>query len=368
MVTSVPKVKFIPVQKDRNQFFSVLKSRVDEYFENNSLSRNANKAMVFKTIAMFAMFFVPYGLIISGYVGYPLAILMYLIMGIGTAGIGFSVMHDSVHGSYSSNPTINKIMGLSMNIIGGSAFTWKIQHNLLHHTYTNISGLDEDISYRHLLRFSPNDPVKKIHRFQYLYALPLYGLMTFGWILLQDYTQMIRYYRAGLVERVKGNYVKEWLSLLFFKNFYIFYVVILPILVTDLLWWQVLLGLVVMHYVAGLIMAGVFQLAHVVEETHFPLPNDENIVENAWAIHQVETTMDFAPTNKLITWFVGGLNFQVEHHLFPNICHVHYPALARITQQTAEEFGIQYNVQKTFRGAIKSHLKMLYNLGNPAIA
>jgi linoleoyl-CoA desaturase len=368
MVTSVPKTRFIPTDKDRNQFFTTLKARVDDYFESNGLSRHANSAMIIKTLAMFAIFFVPYILVITGTVGFPLSVLMYFIMGIGTAGIGFSVMHDSVHGSYSSSPFINRLMGMSMSVIGGSAFTWKIQHNLLHHTYTNITGLDEDIAYRHLLRFSPNDPLKKIHRFQYLYAFPLYGLMTFGWVLLQDYTQMIRYYRAGLVEKVKGNYVKEWLSLLFFKNLYIFYIVILPMLVTDLLWWQVLLGLVAMHYVAGLMMAGVFQLAHVVEEAHFPLPNQDNIVENAWAIHQIETTMDFAPKNSLVTWFVGGLNFQVEHHLFPNICHVHYPALAKITQQTAEEFGIRYNYQKTLTGAIRSHINMLYALGNPQMA
>ncbi len=366
MVTSVPRTRFITADRNKNAFFSTLKSRVDEYFTQSGLSRNANSKMVVKTVVMIALYVIPYVVIISGFGGFPMALAMFFLMGVGTAGIGFSVMHDSVHGSYSTKPWVNRLIGQTMNLIGGSSFTWKIQHNILHHTYTNITNLDEDIAARSLLRFSPYHPHNKIHRYQHWYAFLLYGLMTFGWVLLKDYTQMVRYYRAGLVERVKGNYVWEWVGLIFFKVFYLFYMVVVPIWLTDLAWWQVLCGLLLMHYVAGVLMAGIFQLAHVVEDAEFPMPNDENIIENSWAIHQLETTSDFAQNNRILTWFVGGLNFQIEHHLFPNICHIHYPALAKITRQTAEEFGIVYNVQPTLLSAIMTHLRMLYRLGNPA--
>lgn len=357
-------LKFVTPDRDKNAFFVTLKKRVDAYFKENNISKHANGAMVFKTVCMLALFFVPYAVIMSNTGNVWIAMLMFVLMGFGTAGIGFSVMHDSVHGAYSANPVINRILGNSMNVIGGSMFTWKIQHNVLHHTYTNISHHDDDIAPRYALRFSPHDDWHKIHRFQHIYALPLYGLMTLSWVALKDFTQLMDYKAKGLVAQIKGNYTWEMVVMAFTKAFYFFYIVALPMIFTDLTWWQILIGLVVMHYIAGFIMATVFQLAHVVEEAEFPLPNDEGVVENAWAIHQMETTADFAQKSKLVSWFVGGLNFQVEHHLFPNICHIHYPAIAKIARETAAEFGVAYNAQKTVLSAVRSHLRMLYRLGH----
>ena len=119
---------------------------------------------------------------------------------------------------------------------------------------------------------------------------------------------------------------------------------------------------------AGIILALVFQPAHVVMETEFPEPDNEGSLEDNWAIHQFKTTSNFAPNNKVLGWYMGGLNYQVEHHLFPTICHIHYPAISKIVKATAEEYGVPYYSQKTFASAVKSHFQLLMRLGKGAVA
>jgi linoleoyl-CoA desaturase len=125
-----------------------------------------------------------------------------------------------------------------------------------------------------------------------------------------------------------------------------------------------LIGYLVFGIVTGLVISIVFQLAHTVEHTHFPMPDeDTGRMEDEWAIHQLKTTANFAPRNKLISWYVGGLNFQVEHHLFPKISHVHYPQISRIIKQTCQEFGVPYIEYPKMRYAVASHIAFLKEMG-----
>ena len=349
----------------QQEFYTTLSQRVNNYFKSKNLSRNANKEMVIKTLFMFALFFVPYIVCISGAVtGFWVYMLLSIMMGLGVAGIGLSIMHDANHGAYSSTPWINDLMGYTLNLVGANAFNWKIQHNVLHHTYTNIYDVDEDISPRGVIRMSPDSPWKPIHRFQYLYAWFLYGLMTIVWIVGKDYFRLARYQREGLVKKQKANIGKEWAILLATKILYLAYMVAIPMLVLPFAWWQILISFFVMHYVAGFILAIVFQPAHVIEGTSYLMPDENGNMENTWAIHQLYTTTNFAHRNKVLSWYVGGLNFQVEHHLFPNICHVHYRHLSAIVKQTALEFGLPYKMKETFWDAIKAHGRLLKELGN----
>jgi len=320
--------------------------------------------MVIKTIFMILLYLIPFSLMMFGLVtNFWLIFLMFAIMGVGMAGIGLSIMHDANHGAYSKNDNVNKWVGRIINLVGGYALNWKIQHNLLHHTYTNVHEYDEDISTIGLLRFSPDEERKPVHKYQYLYAWFFYGLMTVMWMTTKDFKQLKRYKDKDLLKSFNTTYRKNIIVLIFSKIIYYAFIIVLPIIVLDISWYWVLLFVFIMHYIAGFILAIVFQPAHVIPETKFVKATDDLTIENNFAIHQMETTCNFAPDAKILGWFVGGLNFQVEHHLFPNICHVHYKKLSKIVKETAEEFNVPYNSHKTFFQAIKYHTKMLKDLG-----
>lgn len=358
--------KTIKFAAGQQEFYSTLSQRVNNYFKTNEISRNANGAMVFKTMFMLMLFFTPYAISISGTVtSFGVYLVLCLIMGVGIAGIGLSIMHDANHGSYSPKSWVNNMMGFSLNVIGGNAFNWKVQHNVLHHTYTNIFDVDEDISPRGALRMAPESPWKPFHRFQFAYAWFLYGLMTLVWVFGKDFGRLVKYTKEGLVKKQKANIYREWAILIFSKLIYIAYSLVLPMILLPFTGWQIFLGFVAMHYVAGFILAIVFQPAHVVEGTSYFMPDKEGNLENNWAVHQMHTTTNFANENRLLSWYVGCLNFQVEHHLFPNVCHVHYRKLAPIVKSTALEFGVPYKVKTTFLDAMVAHGRLLKQLGEP---
>jgi len=345
-------------------FTVTLNKRVGEYFKKQKVSRHANGEMIIKTIFMFSIYVIPYMLIVTGVVTNMFLILfLLLIMSFGVAGIGLSVMHDANHGAYSSKSWINSLFGYSLNLVGANAFNWKIQHNVMHHTFTNIHDHDEDISPRGILRLSPQSDWKKIHKYQFVYAWFLYGLMTLIWIILKDFVRIIRYQKDGMVKKQHASIVNEWIILLASKVVFISYIFVIPLLFTSLTWWQIILGIVIMHYIAGFILAIIFQPAHVIEGTEYPEPDENNMLENNWNVHQLHTTTNFSNKSRWFSWYVGGLNFQIEHHLFPNICHVHYRKISAIVKSTAIEFGLPYKSVKTFTDALYSHMKMLKQLG-----
>lgn len=338
--------------------------RVNDYFKRNKLGRHANFEMVLKSVIMFGLYFGPYVLVLTGFIeGGWTFFGLQIVMGVGLAGIGLAVMHDANHGAYSKKRWVNRIIGYSLNLVGANATNWKIQHNVKHHTYTNIDEHDEDIMPKGgIIRLSPNSYRKKVHKYQHIYAWFLYGLMTISWIVVKDFKQLVGYTRNGLL-RKQQPVAKAWTWLVTTKLFYYSYVIVLPMLISPYSWWMILLGFVVMHYVAGFILAVVFQPAHVIEGSQFPTPDKEDIVDENWSIHQLKTTCNFAPKNRLLSWYVGGLNYQIEHHLFPNICHVHYRKIAKIVRKTAEEFDVPYRSHETFWEALVLHGRMLRSLG-----
>ena len=345
-------------------FYLAAKKRVDDYFKTNNISRYGDYRMVLKSIFMFTLYFTPFVLLLSNvFDSFWAQSIMWLLMGFGMSGIGLSIMHDANHGSYARNAILNALMCRSMNFIGGSSINWQLQHNTLHHTYTNIDEHDEDIAPPGFLRFSPNAPLKKVHKLQYIYAWFFYGLMTIMWATTKDFKQLKRYDKMGLLAIKKTTYKVELFKLILNKIFYLSYSLALPIILMNTPWYLVLAGWLIMHYLCGMILALIFQPAHVIEDTTFPLPDSSGNMEDDWATHQLKTTLDFAQKSWLFSWFVGGLNFQVEHHLFPNICHIHYKKIAPLIKQTAEEFNLPYYTKKTFVGAVAGHAKLLYALG-----
>jgi linoleoyl-CoA desaturase len=291
-----------------------------------------------------------------------LTVFLWFLFGLNMAAIGFNIMHDACHGSFSTKGWVNEIFGLTNNFLGGNAFLWKLKHNIIHHTYTNIDGVDDDINNMPFLRQCSSQPLKPMHKFQSAYMFVLYGFTSL-FMFFMDY---IKYFsRKVYTTPLKPMDFKEhflfWGGKLFFIAFYI----ALPIVMIGWKWW--LIGFVISQFTLGLTLAIVFQLAHVVEHAEFDAAGVDPVkIENEWAIHQVKTTANFAFSNKLVTWFVGGLNYQIEHHLFPRISHIHYPAISKIVKETCEKFDLNYIYFPSTRAAIASHVRFMHTMGKTA--
>ena len=360
------QIKFTK-EKDA-EFVKELKLRVNNYFLDKGITRFANFTMVSKTIILFIMLLVPYFLMVFNVVDNVwFMMLCWIAIGSAVAGIGMSVMHDANHGAYSKHKWVNRMLGRVIDLVGGNATNWKIQHNLLHHTFTNINHVDGDIDAGILMRFNKEQKRYKMHRFQHFYAWALYGLMTMQWMTYKDFFQMLRFRKENLNRGVKRTFWKEYSLMVLAKIFYYTYMVVIPLVFIPFAWWQIVLGILLMQFVSGFTLATVFQLAHVMPNTTFEQPNMNLTMEENWVVHQLKTTSDFAQNSNLISWYVGGLNFQVEHHLFPNICHVHYNKIAEIVEETAKEYNVVYNKIPTFFGALYEHAKQLKELGKKEV-
>ena len=347
------------VDPSKSPFHKVLQKRVNQYYKEKGISRYGNAQMIFKSVVLLSTYVVPFVVMLAFPIPWPISLLLWALMGFGLAGVGMGVMHDANHGSYSQNKVVNNLMAFSLNMAGGSILTWKLQHNVLHHTYTNVCGMDDDIEDKLFLRFSPHTTKKWYHKAQQVYAFLFYGITTLYWVTAKDFIQLAKYTgnkvnkqtaKENRISLIKMILVKVGYYLVFFG---------LPIFVFNMPFYQLLLGFLLMHFIAGITLTTVFQLAHSIEETNHPLPDDKGIIEDNWAMHQIRTTANFSKKSKFLTWYLGGLNYQIEHHLFPNICHIHYPDIAPIVKKTAEEYELPYVEHKTFVKALESHIGLM---------
>ena len=360
MINTMVTPKFL---HGKTNFHADIKARVNQYFADIKKPSTGDITLIIKAIFFCIGYVSLYIHLVFFTPAWWLAIPECVIMAIFTAAIGFNVMHDGNHGSFSKYKIVNKIAGFSLNFLGASAIMWHMKHNIIHHTYTNIEGVDDDIEAGPLLRFTEGKKRLKIHKFQHIYFWFLYSLLHIMWIFFTDFKKYFSR-KIGSVP-IKKMSISEHIAFWTAKILYLFMVVALPIYLLGFLTW--LTGFLIISMVTGFVISIVFQLAHTVEHTEFPMPEQpSNKIENEWAIHQVATTANFATNNKLISWLVGGLNFQIEHHLFPKISHIHYPAISKIIKQACKEHGIQYNEFSKMREAILSHYYYLRRLGQPA--
>lgn len=336
-----------------------MKALVAEHFASTGVSPHANQAMIAKSAVIALAYFGSYAALLSGQLDWPWAWLLCVVMGIGLAGLGFSVAHDALHGAYSSNPRVNGVLGLAFETLGGNGYAWSLSHNGAHHSFPNISGYDEDVDVTPLLRLSPHSPHRPLHRFQHLFAFGLYAFATLNWALVRDYAYFLRTAPRG---RGRAPCARAWTRLAVGKV--LFYgAMALPFLIVPEPPWRIALGLLTVHLTAGLIMGTVFQLAHAVEGAHHVAASGAGCAKESWAAHQLRTTSNFARGNRWLAWYLGGLNYQVEHHLFPRVCHVHYAVISQIVEAAARRHGLPYNDIPTFGGALGSHYRTLQALG-----
>ena len=343
-----------------DSFRETLRRRVDEFFATSGRTPRDCPGMYVKSaVILFGCTAVYVALVIFASVWW-LAIPLAVLLGLALAAAAFNIQHDGGHGAYSERRWVNKLASLSLDLLGGSSYVWARKHNSIHHTYTNVAGHDDDINVGLLGRLSPQQKRLGIHRFHHYYLWVLYGFLPLKWHLYDDF-------REVLTGRIGGHSFPRphgWDLVTFLGGKLLFFSLAfgLPILLHP--WWSVLVLYGVASFVQGLTLSVVFQMAHCVEEADFPQPVPESgCIESSWAVHQVQTTVDFAPRNRFLTWFVGGLNFQIEHHLFPHICHVHYRNLAPIVRNACREFGLRYAVTRNFWAAVASHFRWLRRMG-----
>jgi len=338
---------------------------VDAYFEKTGRSRRDCPQMYFKTATILAWFFGSYLLLLFFASSWWTVLPLTVILGLAIAAIGFNIQHDGGHRAYSNHQWVNRLMSLTLDMMGGSSYLWDWKHNSIHHTYPNVDGQDDDINLGFLGRLSPQQQRFKFHRFQGIYLWFLYGFMAIKWHLVDDYYQVI-IGRIGKhkIPRPKG---KDLAIFITGKVVFISLAFVIPMMLHH--WYAVLFVYVTAAFVSGVVLSVVFQLAHCVGEAEFPVPipvSEGSVrIETDWAVHQVLTTVDFARGNRVLCWFLGGLNFQIEHHLFHKICHIHYPALSKLVEEACHEFGLTYAEHKTMWSAIGSHFRWLVEMGRP---
>ncbi len=354
------KVTFNNKQKD---FFNALKREVDAYFATNNIRKTGNWKLYAKAFILIPSALLLYYILLTVPMHWGISTALWILLGFNMAAIGFNVMHDACHGSFSTRNWVNYLFGLTNNFLGGNAFLWKLKHNIIHHTYTNIDGVDDDINNMPFIRQCTTQQWKPMHRFQSAYMFLLYGFTSL-FMFFMDYVKYFskKIHTTPLKEMDLKEHIVFWAGKLFFILFYI----ILPISLLG--WSKGLLGLFISQFTMGLTLAIVFQLAHVVEHAEFEAAGADPVkIENEWAIHQIKTTANFAFTNKMATWFLGGLNYQIEHHLFPRISHIHYPAISQIVRDTCVQFGLHYIYFPSTRAAVLSHVRLMNQMGKRPI-
>jgi linoleoyl-CoA desaturase len=274
-------------------------------------------------------------------------------------------MHDANHGSYSTKPLLNDAIGLSANFLGASSFFWKQKHNIIHHTYTNVDGIDDDIAKSPIIRQCDTQKWVPAHKVQHIYLWPAYALSSIFWLFVMDFKKYFtgKIYTTDAWKMNLKNKFIFWLT----KAGYLAFYIVLPMIKFGFFPW--LAGFLIAHVVMGLTLSIVFQLAHVVEITEFESValDETKHLETAWAEHELKTTANFSMGNKVISWFVGGLNYQIEHHLFPRVSHVHYPAISKIVMEKCKEFNLPYNKYDGFFEAIASHYRVMKSLGKKPV-
>lgn len=352
---AIPKFSNVP-----HSFHAELKRRISTYFEEVGTSTTGNYSLFIKAlILMTACLAVYIHLLFFTPVAFW-AITECVVLGCIVAAIGFNVMHDGAHGSFSKYTWVNKLAALSLNILGGNSFMWNVKHNVIHHAYTNVDGVDDDIDIQPWMRMSSTQKKYRLHKYQHLYFWFLYALLYIFWIFVLDYQ---KYFRKKIGSMpLKKMSRKDHFEFWAFKILHAFLFIGLPVYMLGFIDWMI--GFIVFSCVAGFVLSIVFQLAHTVEHTAFPVADaDSGKMEDEWAVHQLRTTANFATGNRLVSWLVGGLNFQIEHHLFPKISHIHYPAISKIIKQACMEYGVVYIEYSKVRYAVASHVAFLRQMG-----
>lgn len=328
-----------------SEFYDVLQQRVDAYFKDNKLSRTFHaygSLDNYVKLALMVALWVPGWYFAAGW-GVVVA------QAVVTQLFCFSVMHTNNHGALTSSDAERWGWDCVVDTCGGvSTLAWRHLHNTGHHFDTNIPERDNDIQNAPWLRFSVRQPKYWWHRYQHLYGSVLMCMFP---ALKMEFKHS---YIAATLPNVDPMDRLRWASA---KAFYWTFFLLLPAYWHG---WAFALAAVYVRYVVCS-----FLYTHIIAPTHIT-EHCQHVTERDWFKHQVYTSSDSAPGDTLTNWFTAGLSHQIEHHLFPMIHHLHYPAIQPIIQQTVKEYKLPYNSQRNLATAVQAYWHWLYEIGRAA--
>jgi len=342
-------------------FYHTLQKRVTDMLEAKGQTRYANKLMLFKIALYFFLFFLSYALMMLVHAPLWTFYFFYIMTGISSLLLAFNVSHDAAHHAIFRNKQWNDwLFAFTFNLQGNNAYVWKKYHIESHHLYTNVHGSDIDVLENPLIRMTSIQPLQRIHRLQHLYAPFLYLFYSLNWFLVRD--TLLAFGKSHRTISIKLN-KRQTAWLVFNKILYIGYMIVLPVLLLPIKWHHVLIAFVLMHFLISIVFTAVLGVSHLVEETTHPQADDHGRMDQSWALLQMNTSLDYNVDSYFLNWTLGGFNAHTLHHLFPNICHIHYMDMIRILRQTAREFNIHYNEAPYWKAAA-SHFRFLKRMGH----
>jgi len=352
-------VKDNSVEISGSSFFDTLRKRVEKHFVDADLNTQGDKRLYIKAAIQVLSSIILYITLVFFTPPVWIALPLCILLGVNLAVIGFNVMHEGGHQSFSKHQWVNNVSAHFLNVLGGNAYFWKIKHNINHHTYTNIEGMDSDIDVKPFMRLHEGQPLRSYHRYQHFYFIILYGISYLAWVFYEDF---LKYFKGRVSSISSPMKFTAWRHFVFWvtKGLFIGVYIVVPIIMVGWLAW--LIGFLTITLVCGAAISIVFQLAHVVEGTAF-FDNKDEMAKQDWAIDQLRSTANFGTRSGFLHWMLGGLNFQIEHHLFPRISHIHYPAVGALVRKTCVEYGIRYNEYQSMFSAVISHIALLRRLG-----
>jgi linoleoyl-CoA desaturase len=360
-----PAERFLPpLNFGEDKAFEIeLHWRVDEYFSKAGVPRTATTGVYFKAFFMFAVFVATYVLLVFTAKTFWQGVVLSAFLGFCMVGIGVNIQHDGSHNAYSRHRWINRIMAMTVDLIGASSYLWSWKHNRIHHSYTNIAHYDTDIDLGILGRIAPSEKRLWFHRWQHIYLWLFYGLLVIKWQLFDDFFNAFRGKLGNhTIPRPKGTdlAVLALGKLVFFSLAFA-----IPLFFHSLT--QVLFYYALAMIVEGSTLSLIFILPHGVGDAEFPMPvpvaGNKSALPYSRAEHQARVTVDFKRKNPIVTWLVGGLNFHREHHLFPSVSHVHYPRIAGIVDEVCEQFNIPHVNHRSYAVGLSAHYRWLRRMG-----